>query len=590
VCALLFLTINPSLDTRSDEAVDRLMRQIWPALGTISVAEGRAFYLNAVERGGWAIENPERKLTTGKFDPLLMARFAVEWIQRFETPLYAGVIAAFVLLFVAAAKLLTVEADEAWNLLSTMHAFGISLPPTDALVSPILTSGGVHFLIHGILAWITNSIFVHRLVSVLFAALLLATVYRALRQMNRPTPVALAGTALFAAIPGFIFQAGLATAEIIATWLLIFGCLCWVRTGRSSVSGALKSGVLFGLSCATRVNCVVVLPAIFIAAVLSGVVWRARTLRAILTVCVATLILAIAMAAYFLAARTSHGFEVGHFFLGATGLAASPKSPTHLLWAFVISDHIMPTWFIAVICGAYLVFAGESKQSAAEVDPTSLTGLLLLIGLVGLLAWIGKAPIPHVRYLWPAIPCLWFAGIIQLTQPAFTKQKGLPALALHILILAACGSRLMGDVLILAHGESLTLVYQANGISPFRMPRRSFTSANDQRSLAAFVAAQRDNARFYTLISPNAYPITLLSRRTISPIETMNSTGLRFLIVDPADFVVWHPDAAFVQWVRASTTPALVSGDFAAFRIRDDAGPPPPSRETWIGQDELLDF
>src|SRR5256885_16487444 len=103
------------------------------------------------------------KFTAGGVQPLEIARTVGGVIERFATPLYAALIIAFLLVFLAAAHFLTVEADEAWILLSTMNAFGIPLPQTDALASPTLTSGGVHLLIHGALAWITSSIFVHRL-------------------------------------------------------------------------------------------------------------------------------------------------------------------------------------------------------------------------------------------------------------------------------------------------------------------------------------------------------------------------------------------------------------------------------------------
>lgn len=518
---------------------------------------------------------------------LKLAREIGATIERAATPLYAVVILGFVLVFVAAAKFLTVEADEAWILLSTMNAWAIPLPATSAVASPTLTSGGIHLLIHGVLARMTSSIFVHRLVSLLFTGLLLTTVFRALRRMDRPTPTALAGTALFAAAPGLLFQSALATPEIIATSFLVWGCLHWVRRGQSSSLDAVVSGILFGLSCATRVNCVIALPAILIFALLAGPDWRTRLFRAALAAGIAAAMLALGMAAYYLAARSNNGAEAQQFFMESAGVSAG-KSPTQFIWAFAIGDRMMPGWLIAAVGGTYLISVAKGPKRVAELEATRLSGLLLLIGLAGFAAWIAKAPIPHVRYLWPSIPCLWFAGIIQLTQLQFAKQREYAALALHALILTACGSRLAADSLAVANGESLTLVYQANGMSPFLLPRASFAAARDQRSLSAFVSSQPQDASFYTLIPANGYPVTLLSGRTIAPIAEMQSTGPRLLILSPADTSVWHPGPAFVQWMRASTTPAFVSGDFAALRVRDDAPLPPPSGMIRLGDDDLL--
>jgi hypothetical protein len=526
-------------------------------------------------------------IESNSFRLIDLARASAKAIERFAFPLYTAVIFAFLLVFLAAAYFLTVEADEAWILLSTMNAFGIPLPATDAVASPTLTSGGLHLLIHGGLALGTSNILAHRLVSLAFALLLLATIFRALKAMGRPSTIALAGTALFAAVPAFIFQASLATAEIIATFLLFSACQHWLFKGQFSYRAAAASGLLFGLSCATRVNCFVALPAILIYAVLSGPDWQSRTSRTVVTIAVATITAATAMAAYYLAARTGNDALAQQFFADSAGVKGT-KSPTQLLWAFVISDRIMPMWLIAGICGAFLISIGDAKALPIMSDATRLSALLLLVGLAGLAAWVLKAPIPHVRYLWPAVPCLWFAGIIQLTQPAITTERGYVALAFHFLIFAACGSRLAADALIVANGESLTLVYQANGTSPFELPTGSFHAANDQRALAGFLSAQPPDTRFYGLIAANAYPLTLLSGRSIASIQVMATTGSRYVILSPADVTVWHPDAAFVQWIRTSTRPALVSGDAAAFRVNEDATTPPPPGILRLGDNDII--
>jgi len=518
---------------------------------------------------------------------LKLARGVGGALERVATPLYAAVILGFLLVFLAAVRFLTVEADEAWILLSTMNAWAIPLPATSAVASPTLTSGGLHLLIHGPLALVTSSIYPHRLVSLLFTGLLLTIVFRALRRMDRPTPTALAGTALFAAAPGLLLQSALATPEIIATVFLVWACLHWVRRGQSSNIDAVVSGILFGLSCATRVNCVIALPAILIFALLAGADWRTRLFRAALTTGIAAAMLALGMAAYYLAARSNNGAEAQQFFMESAGVSGG-KSPTEFIWAFAIGDRILPAWLIAAVGGAYLISIAKGPKRLADLEATRLSGLLLLIGLAGFAAWIAKAPIPHVRYLWPAIPCLWFAGIIQLTQLRLAKQREYAALAFHALILTACGSRLAADALAVANGESLTLVYQANGMSPFLLPRASFAAGRDQSSLAAFVASRPKEVRFYTLIPANGYPVTLLSGRTIAPVTTLQSTGQRFLILSPADTAVWHPGPDFVQWLRASTTPAFVSGDFAALRVREDAPLPPPSGMIRLGDDDLL--
>ena len=66
----------------------------------------------------------------------------------------------------------TVEADEAWTMMSTMHAFGVNLPQTSALANPTITTGGVHFLVHGLISKFSDSMIAHRAASLLFLVML----------------------------------------------------------------------------------------------------------------------------------------------------------------------------------------------------------------------------------------------------------------------------------------------------------------------------------------------------------------------------------------------------------------------------------
>jgi len=65
------------------------------------------------------------------------------------------VLAALEATFLLAARYLSVEADEAWILMSTSHAFHVRLPPTAAIDLPTITTGGLHFLVQGLLSRIT---------------------------------------------------------------------------------------------------------------------------------------------------------------------------------------------------------------------------------------------------------------------------------------------------------------------------------------------------------------------------------------------------------------------------------------------------
>jgi hypothetical protein len=224
-----------------------------------------------------------------------------EVLLRFAPVLQVFAIFCFLLLFAAGAVFFTVEPDEAWILLSTMKAFGLPVPDTSAVATPILTSGGLHTLVHGVIAIFTTSIIAHRAVSVLFSAGLLGLVFAILRGLPASPGLAAAGTAMFAAVPGFVLQAGLATAEVMATTLMLGGLLLWVRRGLQSAVGAVWAGVLVGLASATRVNCVVALGAMVVGILLARISWRERLLRSGLGIGVAALLLVVGLTTWMLA-------------------------------------------------------------------------------------------------------------------------------------------------------------------------------------------------------------------------------------------------------------------------------------------------
>jgi hypothetical protein len=205
------------------------------------------------------------------------------------------------------------------------------------------------------------------------------------------------------------------------------------------------------------------------------------------------------------------------------------------------------------------------------------------------MAWILIAPIPHLRYLWPAIACIWLAGILLLLNHWSEAQRTAQRLVLHGVTIAACIYSLVTGLNSLADGESLSLAYQATGSSPrVVLPRsQDFRAAADQRSLAAFVASRPSSASFYAFVPHVSYSLVYLSGRKLEPLSSLSGGGERYLLISPADYRVWHPGPSYSAWARNFTRPAFSSGGFAALRIRDGA-PPLPVDYANLGQNDLF--
>lgn len=490
----------------------------------------------------------------------------------------------------AAARFLTLEADEAWILLSAANAFGADVPPTSALANPTVSTGGAYLLIQGLLGIVTPKVLVHRAVSLLGAAGLLFLVYATLRRLRHAPARAAAGTALTAAIPGFVLQAGLATGEILAVLILVSALLHWGGAGSRSMAGAVVTGLLLGLAFATRINCAAASAGLLVYAVLAPHPSFGRMSRAAVSLGVAGLVAGAAMAVYYYLSIGSNAETQAAYLSASTGLGTARKSVFQLLQNVDIFERFVPVPVLAATIGAWLVLRlSPEKISLESLDSA---GVLLFAGLAMLGAWAIVAPIPHLRYLWPALACLWLAGTMLLLEFWRTGGAAL-SLAIHGSVVLTTTSAIFLTMLVVTSGESLVVVYQAIGSAPrtpLDRPHR-FTAAADQVAFSSFVASRTTATEFFALTEAAAYPLTYLSGRSIGAVSNMarlpSATAQRIILLQPADAFIWRPEPAFNQWRRNHSKVVFQRGEMIALEVDPDA-PPPPSRTHPLGENELL--
>ncbi|MFL6720227.1 MAG: hypothetical protein ACJ8FT_00275 [Sphingomonas sp.] len=312
--------------------------------------------------------------------------------------------------------------------------------------------------------------------------------------------------------------------------------------------------------------------------------------RAILATVVGMTVAGVWIIAYYKAGQIE-GAPADRSYLGvATGLDGA-KTLQQMLQSVEIANQHLPFLLVIVVVGAWLVAISTEADSKAAQLATDLAGLLLSMGMAMLLAWILIAPIPHLRYLWPSIACIWLAGVILLLSHWSRAQGATPRLALHGLVVAACIYSLFTGLNSLADGESLSLAYEAMGSAPrpILQPSQRFRAAADQRLLAAFVAGRPPSASFYAFVPHVSYPLVYLSGRNLQPLSSLRSDGERYLLISPADYRVWHPSPSSSAWARDNTRPAFSSGGFAALKIRDGAKPPAPIYHySGVGENDLF--
>lgn len=488
-------------------------------------------------------------------------------------PVHAAVVAVFCLTFGIGVFALTVEPDEVWNLMSTMKAFGLPLPPTSAVNQPVTTTGGLHFLLHGVVALVrSGDIVFHRAISIATTLLLLFIVFKTVAFHINDRVLAAAGTALFAAAPGFLLQASLATSEVIATTAILLAALFWFRFGSKSTGFAALGGVLFGIACATRMTCLAMLPAILVWSIFTKRGWSGQLVFPVIAIAFAVAIFLGLTATYFAAFGDTPWSEFMVASGSASGVSRAFPGLMLRLNYLAVSDGIFPLTGLLALAGWFVHRASSEQNKQGMV---SFCGLLLLAGGAGWLAWLLKAPIPHIRYLWPALPLIWLA-IIMLGLSELHRVNHPRALVIaHLTIVCICFGQVLLNVRMLAVGDSLTLVYEAARRTELGTPRKLFEVRKHQQAMADHLAGLPKSAKVHALSEPAVYPMTFLSGRTIASLSEFGEASVtRYLLIQAYDRSIWPASWDRISWLQNNAKLEVRHGDYWLYRIRADAGQP----------------
>ena len=482
-------------------------------------------------------------------------------------PVYAAIVVAFCLTFGGGVFALTVEPDEFWILMSTMKAFGLPLSPTSALDHPVTTSGGLHFILHGLLAlWQGGDILFHRLVSIGVTLILLAVVFKLIERQVKDRMLAMAGTALFAAAPGFLLQASLATSEIVATTTFLLATLFWIRYGHRSFGMALLGGVLFGLACATRMTCLSMLPAILVWSMLARQGWRARFVYPVLAVAMAVLVFVAFKAVYVAAFGDTRLSQLMAALGSGSGVSVPFEGIEMRLNYLVVADGVIPVLAILALVGWFMSRLDEGKEDRGTIE---LCGFLLLAGAAGWFAWVLKAPIPHIRYLWPAIPLLWLTAIL-LGMSALSRSTWTQTVVMtHVVLILMCAAQGLLNMRMLAVGDSLALVYEFARGTRLATPTNFFAPRKSQETMAGLMASLPPSANVYALAEEAAYPMAFLSGRPVKSIrKSTEASAEDYVLVQPSDYYR-RTNWDLIGWVQGNTTLMAQHGKYELRRVRE---------------------
>jgi hypothetical protein len=382
-----------------------------------------------------------------------------------------------------------------------------------------------------------------------------------------------------------------AYGEILATVLVFLGALTWVDLPQGSWRRRVLVGLLLGSAAAARLNCLPAFVALGATLITGGRGNRRAEFRDTLFAGVAG---ALAfMVQWGLLVRFSQDglapSEVRKDF-GLGGLLSAPLAyviPERLGFFSVGQDHL--ALFAAVGVTAGWIWARRRAAEPAAGD------VLLAFAWLLWAAWVTRAPLAHLRYLWPGLAA--FAAVGGLTLAAAFRaageadQKALQRGVLAVALACAVTGYLEGSRMVL-HGDSDVLSWEWHRGSPHSLEFGPFKRLQAQKATVRRLGELPASDAVATLAVDT--PLAYLTRRPIVPVQgyysdqyceyyvrrappALEGRRPRWLVATP----MWYrhpagfPTVALHEWIEKNCRLEAQYGAYAIYEVRGSLPPGP---------------
>jgi hypothetical protein len=464
--------------------------------------------------------------------------------------------------------LLTLGFDEAWILLGID---GIIHPlPGDMAVAPLVSNGG--FFAIGELAVSAiagKTLWAHRLFVFLCMAGVVALVMRRARKHTGSWTAALIAPAVLLGLPGTLVLAASGHATAPAFLLLLGVVELWEVGDRRRWIRWIVCGALAGLAAASRLETVMLLPALLIGSLLEREGRRERLIDAVIAAVVGGVVLVACMMALSHAAAVA-GLDSATV-TSMTGVRGAFLDYPRLLNKWVIGESFMtPALLVlATVVGWLLTKNGDRAASSAPA-------LLILCGWLLWMAWIARSPIPHLRYLWPALACFAVVlglGLARLHAWGVAHEEPVARIASLVLALTCIVTGLGSTLRDLAQGDANILSWEWSRETPLDYFRR-FQHLSDQRAAAQYL---RDHANPDETIGVLGLDVELkyLTGRRLVPLQSLSNGNAwkdtqrlpRRLMLTPMVGSYMYLSPSGYQWIEKNCVLEAQFGRYCFYRV-----------------------
>ena len=427
----------------------------------------------------------------------------------------------------AGSFLMTAGTDETWILFG---ARGLAEHGSFEAGSPfhsVLSTAGLHTVLAALLHLIGDGrLEVIRLLSVSSIAALLFTLRIWALRFGLEGPSRWLLTAAPLLVPGTLMFGAQAYGTVLAFLLVAGGLILWGELKPGSWRRRLWAGILVGIAAATRLDCIFALVAPLAAALMT------RSKRA--QVVDGVLVLAIGGALFLL-----HAYLIGLVSLVGTAketAAYGLASPFETSLGYVVPLRLA-FWSIGQ---SFMPFALAVLASVAWVRARAAVArphgadALLAFGWLMTLAWLIQAPIPHLRYLWPALTAFACVGVLALALLLQSAARSAAAvLAIGIALLA---TGYLDGARSFLHGESDILSWELSRETRYSLQYGPLRQREYQRAIVRRLLQIPPEQPVATI--GFATTLSYLTHRIVVPVQSYYPRAAGDIAV------TWEPPAA----------------------------------------------
>lgn len=477
----------------------------------------------------------------------------------------------------AAVFLMTLGTDEAWVLNGVRSFLRPAIPHLSS--EPVPTSGGLFAVANLALEYAFGSaVWVHRAFSLacLFAILVVTSWLARGRRVGRLDAVAVAP---LLAVPGTIEIGTAALGTSTALLLLLAAMVVWTEARTSTLWRVVVSGILFGLGAASRFDLVLFAPALLLVSTLR---WERGSAR--LTFSWAALgALAIGLALFvcnqLLMSAGAHAMVTARLnveeTMAVTGVSGSLLDYPKLLNRFLAGTAFAAPATLALASMVALQPPGDGEP-ARSPGTRRFTVLALVTAWILWVAWLVRAPIAHLRYLWPSLALFAITagvGLSSIHHSLSERGEWAKAALCRLLALALVVSGMGGTLRSLVIGESDYVSWEWSremGVDYFRR----FQHVRDQAAAVRYLRSEVPPDA--VVLSYVPFPLRYLGDRPVIAADRIGTSRpaprTTFLVLTPmvGTYLYLRPDT--FAWIAEHGQLRAQFGRYSFYEL--PGGPP----------------